>query len=134
MAASPRTVGIVGLGFGRAHIPAFQSNGCEVIAVSQRDDKAARAVADRYGVPRVFARWQDLLADQQTLKFKSIEEIRALFTRAGVAANQTVVTYCAIGMRASLMYWAARAAGVQARVYVGSYSDWQRDPGNPIVR
>jgi thiosulfate/3-mercaptopyruvate sulfurtransferase len=78
--------------------------------------------------------WQDLFADQRTLKFKSLEEIRALLTRAGVAPNQSLVTYCAVGLRASLMYWAARAAGVPARVYVGSYSDWQRDSGNPIVR
>ena len=78
--------------------------------------------------------WQDLYADQRTLKFKSIDEIRALLTKAGVAPNQSVVTYCAVGMRASLMYWAARAAGVPARVYVGSWQDWQRDSGNPIVR
>ena len=56
--------------------------------------------------------WQDLFADQRTLKFKSLEEIRALLTRAGVAPNQSLVTYCAVGLRASLMYWAARAAGV----------------------
>jgi len=78
--------------------------------------------------------WQDLFADQRTLKFKSLEEIRALLARAGVAPDQSVVTYCAVGMRASLMYWAARAAGVPARVYVGSYSDWQRDSANPIIR
>jgi thiosulfate/3-mercaptopyruvate sulfurtransferase len=78
--------------------------------------------------------WQDLFADQRMLKFKSLEEIRALLTRAGVAPNQSLVTYCAVGLRASLMYWAARAVGVPARVYVGSYSDWQRDSGNPIVR
>ena len=62
MAPSARTVGVIGLGFGRAHIPAFQSHGCEVVAVCQRDQKAARAVADRYGVPHVFERWQDMLA------------------------------------------------------------------------
>jgi len=62
VAPSPRTVSIIGLGFGRAHIPAFQAHGCEVVAVSQRDEKAARAVADKYGVPRVFSRWQDLIA------------------------------------------------------------------------
>jgi thiosulfate/3-mercaptopyruvate sulfurtransferase len=78
--------------------------------------------------------WQDLFADQRTLKFKSLEEIRELLTRAGVAPNQNVVTYCAVGMRASLMYWAARAVGIPARVYVGSWQDWQRDSGNPIVR
>jgi predicted dehydrogenase len=57
------TVGIVGLGFGRAHIPAFQAHGCEVIAVCQRDEAAARAVAERYGVPRVFDRWERMLTE-----------------------------------------------------------------------
>jgi thiosulfate/3-mercaptopyruvate sulfurtransferase len=78
--------------------------------------------------------WQDLYADQRMLKFKSLEEIRALLMKAGVAANQSVVTYCAVGMRASLMYWAARTAGIPARVYVGSWQDWRRDSANPIVR
>ena len=78
--------------------------------------------------------WQDLYADQKTLKFKSPEEIKALLVKAGVAPNQDVVTYCAVGMRASLMYWAARAAGVPARVYVGSWRDWSKDSTNPIVR
>jgi thiosulfate/3-mercaptopyruvate sulfurtransferase len=78
--------------------------------------------------------WQDLYADQRTLKFKSFDEMRALLTKAGVAPNQSVVTYCAVGMRASLMYWAARAAGIPARVYVGSWQDWQRDSSNPIAK
>jgi predicted dehydrogenase len=55
------TVGIVGLGFGRAHIPAFQSNGCRVVAVCQRDEAGAKAIADRYGVDRVFTRWEEML-------------------------------------------------------------------------
>ena len=57
-----------------------------------------------------------------------------MFASAGVQSGQEVVTYCAIGMRASLMYWAARAAGVPARVYVGSFTDWQRNSTNPIVK
>ena len=63
MAPPARTVGIVGLGFGRAHIPAFQSHGCEVVAVCQRDQAAARKVAERYGVPRVFERWEAMLEE-----------------------------------------------------------------------
>jgi thiosulfate/3-mercaptopyruvate sulfurtransferase len=78
--------------------------------------------------------WQELFVDQRSLKFRPLDEIRALFTRAGVADGQQVVTYCAVGMRASLMYWAARAVGLSARVYVGSFEDWRRDSGNPIVR
>src|SRR5437867_11091052 len=56
------TVGIIGLGFGRAHIPAFQANGCRVVALCQRDQAGAKAVADRYGVERVFGRWEEMLA------------------------------------------------------------------------
>jgi len=78
--------------------------------------------------------WQDLFADLKTQKLKSIEEIRRVFAAAGVKPGQEVVTYCAVGMRASLVYWAARAADVPARVYVGSYNDWQRSPTNPIVK
>ena len=55
------TVGVIGLGFGRAHIPAFQANGCRVVAVCQRDQAGAKTVADRYGVPHVFARWEEML-------------------------------------------------------------------------
>jgi thiosulfate/3-mercaptopyruvate sulfurtransferase len=78
--------------------------------------------------------WQDLYADQRSQKFKSPDEIRALFAGAGVKPGQQIVTYCAVGMRASLMLFAARVAGLPARVYVGSWSDWSRDSANPIVK
>jgi predicted dehydrogenase len=58
---SAPTVAIIGLGFGRAHIPAFQSQGCRVVAVCQRDQASAKKIADAYGIPEVFARWQDVL-------------------------------------------------------------------------
>ncbi len=61
MARKPLTVGVIGLGYGRAHIPAFQAHGCEVVAVCQRDETAAKKVAERYGVPQVYARWEELL-------------------------------------------------------------------------
>jgi predicted dehydrogenase len=60
-----RTVGVVGLGFGRAHIPAFQANGCRVVAVCQRDQASAKAIADRYGVAQVFTRWEEMLERAQ---------------------------------------------------------------------
>lgn len=76
--------------------------------------------------------WPNLYADQRMQKLKSPEEIRALLTNAGVSPNQEVITYCAVGMRASLMFWAARSVGVPARVYVGSWQDWSANPANPI--
>ena len=77
---------------------------------------------------------QDLFTDAHGLTFKSPEEIRALLARAGVGPNQDVVAYCAMGMRASLMGWAARMAGVKVRVYLGGWADWSKDPANPTVR
>jgi predicted dehydrogenase len=58
---SAPTVAIIGLGFGRAHIPAFQAHGCRVVAVCQRDQASAKKIADAYGVPQVFARWEETL-------------------------------------------------------------------------
>ena len=74
------------------------------------------------------------LADQATHRFKSADEIRAMFVKAGYKPGAEIVTYCAIGMRASLMFFAARYAGLPAKVYVGSWSDWSQRPGFPIVR
>ncbi len=37
MTTSSPPVGILGLGFGRAHIPAFQAHGGQVVALCQRD-------------------------------------------------------------------------------------------------
>ena len=78
--------------------------------------------------------WQDLYADLDTGRFKDEAGLRGVFARAGVGDGQTVVTCCAVGMRASLMYFAARALGRPARVCVGSWSDWRSRPGYPIER
>lgn len=90
---------------------------------------------DRGRLPgATFVLWQDLFTDLGTLRFKPKEEIRALLSKAGVRPSDQVVTYCAIGMRASLMHFAARYAGYDTRVYVGSWQDWSRQPGYPVVR
>jgi thiosulfate/3-mercaptopyruvate sulfurtransferase len=78
--------------------------------------------------------WQDLFADQKTMKWKSPTELRALFERAGVKPGQQIVTYCAVGMRASLMAWAATSLGLPAQVYVGSWQDWSQNAANPVVK
>src|SRR5439155_19311769 len=61
MAKREYTVGVIGLGFGRSHIPAFQAHGCRVVAVCQRNRAHAEEIAGKYGVEGVFERWEDLL-------------------------------------------------------------------------
>jgi predicted dehydrogenase len=61
MARREHTVGVIGLGYGRSHIPAFQAHGCRVVAVCQRDRAKAQGIADRYGIEGVYERWEDLL-------------------------------------------------------------------------
>ena len=78
--------------------------------------------------------WQDLYADVRAQKLKAPDEIKALLAKAGVAPGQDVVTYCAVGMRASLMAWAAQAVGVPVKIYIGSWQDWRSDSNNPIVK
>jgi thiosulfate/3-mercaptopyruvate sulfurtransferase len=68
--------------------------------------------------------FQDVYADPRQQVFKSRDELVAMFRAAGAAPGAVAITYCQIGMRSSLLYFAARLAGVDARNYIGSWSDW----------
>ena len=69
--------------------------------------------------------WQQLFRDTLTSAFLDEPEIRKLFAER-VAPGDTVVTYCLVGYRASMTYFAARMLGFPARIYDGSYQDWSR--------
>ncbi|MGE0876082.1 MAG: Gfo/Idh/MocA family protein [Burkholderiales bacterium] len=58
----PPTAVIVGLGYGLAHLHGLRAAGCEVVAVCQRNQEAARALAARHGVPEACADWEDMIA------------------------------------------------------------------------
>lgn len=60
-------------------------------------------------------------------------KIRRLFEQAGVGKGDSVVTYCHIGMQASLLYFAARTLGIPVRIYDGSWEDWAKRSELPIV-
>jgi thiosulfate/3-mercaptopyruvate sulfurtransferase len=78
-------------------------------------------------------RWEDFYSNAQQGRFKSPAEIREVFERAGLG-GRTIVTYCAVGMRASLGYFAARAAGLPVLLYQGSMNDWESHPDYPQKR
>ncbi len=66
--------------------------------------------------------------------FRDRGKIRKLFEQAGVAKGDTVVTYCHIGMQASLLYTAARSLGIPVRIYDGSYEDWAKRAELPVEK
>ena len=66
-------------------------------------------------------------------KFLSREELRARLEAAGVADGRPVVSYCMVGMRASVVYFVARHLGHDAKLYDGSIVDWSRRK-LPVVR
>jgi thiosulfate/3-mercaptopyruvate sulfurtransferase len=68
-----------------------------------------------------------------TGKFKDRSALTALFTAAGVQPTDRVVTYCHVGQQASLLYVAAKYAGLKASLYDGSFEDWSSRDDTPIV-
>jgi thiosulfate/3-mercaptopyruvate sulfurtransferase len=63
------------------------------------------------------------LVDEQG-KLKPVETLRQQFREAGVKPGDRVVSYCHIGQQATLVYFAARYLGFDARLYDGSWEDW----------
>jgi thiosulfate/3-mercaptopyruvate sulfurtransferase len=66
--------------------------------------------------------WTDVVS--RTGQFIPEAEMRAKFQAAGAKTGMPVVTYCMVGMRASVIYFAARHLGFDAKMYDGSIIDW----------
>jgi thiosulfate/3-mercaptopyruvate sulfurtransferase len=77
--------------------------------------------------------WTNVFIDSSMPVFKTREELAALFAKAGVAPGGSAIAYCAVGLRASVLYFAAKYAGIDASNYVGSWRDWQAK-GLPVER
>ena len=53
-------------------------------------------------------------------------ELRKKFDAIGAKTNTPLVSYCMVGMRASVTYFVARHLGYDSRLYDGSIVDWTR--------
>ena len=69
--------------------------------------------------------WQQLFANVDSSVFLDIASLGKLYAERS-APGDTIVTYCTVGYRASMTYFAARVLGLPVRVYDGSYQDWAR--------
>lgn len=73
----------------------------------------------------------DLTSDEGSLR--PPEELRARFAEAGVTHGTEVGAYCGSGVTAAHTALALHEIGVEAAVYVGSWSHWVTDPARPVA-
>ena len=59
-------------------------------------------------------------------RFLPDAELRKKYEAIGAAKGTPLVSYCMVGMRASVTYFVARHLGYDARMYDGSIVDWSR--------
>ena len=64
--------------------------------------------------------------------FKSSADLKAGFAALGVGGSQPVGAYCGSGIAAAHALVAMHAAGLEAPLYVGSWSAWSADPSRPV--
>ena len=57
-------------------------------------------------------------------KFYPADTLRQMFDRIGIQEGDRVVSYCHIGLQATMVYFNARRLGLDARLYDGSWEDW----------
>jgi thiosulfate/3-mercaptopyruvate sulfurtransferase len=65
--------------------------------------------------------------------FKSKNELEQIYSNANVSNYKTVVSYCHIGQQASLVYFIARYLGYKAKLYDGSYQEWDKRTDLPVI-
>src|SRR5262245_60201832 len=104
--SSPLRVGLIGAGAntrGR-HIPGLRAiEGVSIDAVCNRRPESTRAVAEEFGIPRTFERWEDVVADPalDAVVIGTWPYLHAPITLAALAAGKHVLTEARMALNAA---------------------------------
>lgn len=66
-------------------------------------------------------------------RFRDKARLERLFAQAGVRKGDKVISYCHVGMQATVVYVAAKLLGYDAAVYDGSFEDWSKRSELPVT-
>ncbi|MGW4578301.1 rhodanese-like domain-containing protein [Rhodococcus sp. YH1] len=66
-------------------------------------------------------------------RFRPAAEVRALFAAAGADVSAPLALYCGSGVTAAVGLAALAAAGIDAALFPGSWSQWSGEPSNPVA-
>jgi len=71
--------------------------------------------------------WKDLLVSAENPVLKPVEELRAIYMKAGAHPSAPVITYCRTGMQSSFDYFVAKYLGYDVSMYDASFFAWSRE-------
>ena len=115
-------IGVIGVGFGSVvHIPAFQSEGLEVVAVCARNEARAEAAANFFNIPHVFSDFQRMLEmpDLDAVSIVTPPALHHEMALAALNAGKHVLCekpFALNSVQAREMWEASEASGLTAMI------------------
>jgi thiosulfate/3-mercaptopyruvate sulfurtransferase len=76
----------------------------------------------------------DLLSNEETEKFKDINEIKEIFNSINVQKGSIVITYCNTGIWACAVYFYSKHLGYDVRFYDGGFEEWSEDENLSVTK
>lgn len=132
---------VIGLNAMRMLVNAAYANPSSVAIVDARPDvqfwgKEAGAGVEHPGhiAHAINVAWNENLTSSVTPQFRTFDDLREIYRKAGVEDRASVIVYCRTGMQASVDYFVLRALGREVYLYDGGYIEWNAAKGTMVEK